>query len=342
MSRDASEITSELARNAEAVCRHYLPAGRREGSYWIVGDITNNPGRSLYVRLVGPAQGKGAAGKYTDGSTGEHGDLLDIIRARTGIARFPDILAEATRFLGFPAPVLVQEGGKFPERGKGDRGNHCETAGKLFRASVPVAGSLAEVYLASRGIRQKIDPAVLRFHAKCWHRDQGSDRAVPRPAMIAAVTDIEGTLQGVHRTWLAPDGKSKADVKLQRRAMGNLLGNAVKFGQATDVVVVGEGIETMLSIRQALPQLPVWSSLSAGHLGAVLFPKTVTHVYVAEEPDEAGRRATERLRDRAQTEGWSLGVLKSRLGDFNDDLMAFGIEVLAADLTAQLRRDTKP
>ena len=66
MSRDASEITSELARNAEAVCRHYLPAGRREGSYWIVGDITNNPGRSLYVRLVGPAQGKGAAGKYTE------------------------------------------------------------------------------------------------------------------------------------------------------------------------------------------------------------------------------------------------------------------------------------
>ena len=66
MQSNASEIACRLARNAEAVCRHYLSNGRREGRYWIVGDVANTPGRSLYVRLHGPLSGKGAAGKFTD------------------------------------------------------------------------------------------------------------------------------------------------------------------------------------------------------------------------------------------------------------------------------------
>ncbi len=58
-----------LARDAEAVCRHYLSNGRRQGRYWLVGDVANTPGRSLFVRLTGPESGKGAAGKWTDVGT---------------------------------------------------------------------------------------------------------------------------------------------------------------------------------------------------------------------------------------------------------------------------------
>ena len=66
MQGQASDLAHRLARDAEAVCRHYLSNGRREGAYWLVGDATNAPGRSLYVRLRGPESGKGAAGKWTD------------------------------------------------------------------------------------------------------------------------------------------------------------------------------------------------------------------------------------------------------------------------------------
>ena len=38
----------------------------RQGRYWVVGDVRNTPGRSLYVRLNGPEYGPGAAGKWTD------------------------------------------------------------------------------------------------------------------------------------------------------------------------------------------------------------------------------------------------------------------------------------
>jgi hypothetical protein len=61
---DASELAQRLSRDAEAVCRRYLSAGRREGGYWLVGDVRNTPGRSMFVRLkVSP---KGPAGKWTE------------------------------------------------------------------------------------------------------------------------------------------------------------------------------------------------------------------------------------------------------------------------------------
>ena len=66
MYSETEDVIRALAENAESVCRAYLPAGRREGSYWIVGDLQNNPGRSLFVRLTRPVSGPGAAGKFTE------------------------------------------------------------------------------------------------------------------------------------------------------------------------------------------------------------------------------------------------------------------------------------
>ena len=333
MSLETEDLLRELARNAESVCRHYLPAGRREGSYWIVGDLQNNPGRSLFVRLTGPASGPGAAGKFTDGATGEHGDLLDIIRARTGISRFPDLLTEARAHLGRPQPVLSDV--PKPRKSK-DPGGTPAAAARLFAASVPVPGTLADTYLRSRGLTQGGLTSALRFHPKCWHREEGQTRSLPRPALIAAVTDGAGGLQGVHRTWLAPDGKGKAAVKTQRRAMGHLLGNAVRLTPQEDILVVGEGIETMLSLREAAPGLPVWAALSSGHLGAVLLPEGLQRLYIAIDRDPAGQRAAERLSARATEAGIGCHVLEPLLGDFNDDLRAHGKVALREHLACQI------
>ena len=333
MYSETEGLVHNLAENAESVCRTYLPAGRREGSYWIVGDLQNNPGRSMFVRLTGPTSGPGAAGKYTDSATGEHGDLLDIIAKRTGITRFPDLLAEARAHLGRPQPVLPEV--QSPRSRKTPSGTP-EAALRLFAASVPVAGSLAEVYLRARGIAQSVPSEALRFHPKCWHRDEGQTKPVPRPALIAAVTDGAGTLQGVHRTWLAPDGQGKASVATPRRAMGHLLGNAVRFDPNDDILVVGEGIETMLSIREAASTLPVWAALSSGHLGAILLPEGLQRLYIARDRDPAGQRAAERLTTRASEVGIVVQVLEPQLGDFNDDLRADGPEALRQHLAEQI------
>src|SRR3984893_9447056 len=104
MSPDVAELARRLARDAEAVCRRYLSNGRREGRYWLVGDVANTPGRSLFVRLKGPESGKGAAGKWTDAATGDHGDLLDLIAMNRGLDRLRDVLDEARSFLSLPRP----------------------------------------------------------------------------------------------------------------------------------------------------------------------------------------------------------------------------------------------
>ena len=333
MFADIEDLTRELAESAESVCRHYLPAGKREGSYWLVGDMQNSPGRSLFVRLTGPMSGPGAAGKWTDAATGEYGDLLDIIRERTGITHFPDLLTEARAHLGRPQPIDVAP--DIAKTRKSPSGTP-QAASRLFAAAGPVAGSLAEVYLRRRGITQMVQSSTLRFHPKCWYRDETCPKPISRLALIAAVTDGAGVLQGVHRTWLRADGQDKAAVDVPRRAMGHILGNAVRFDPVGDILVVGEGIETMLSIREACCRLPVWAALSASHLGAVLLPAGLKRLYIARDRDPAGQRAAERLSARAFEIGIQVIILEPQLGDFNDDLRAFGPVTLGANLAEQI------
>ena len=105
----ASDIAAQLANNVEWFCRRYLSNGYRSGRYWCVGDVYNTEGGSLYVRLTGPASGKGRRGKWRDAATGEHGDLLDVIRLQRG-EDWRDALAEAWAFLSLPEPPAPAAG----------------------------------------------------------------------------------------------------------------------------------------------------------------------------------------------------------------------------------------
>ena len=184
--------------------------------------------------------------------------------------------------------------------------------------------------------------AALRFHPRCWYRreaDSPKDARDTWPALIAAVTDKNGTVTGVQRTWLDPSGGVKAPVAVPRRALGHLLGHAVRFGTAGDVLAAGEGIETMLSLRRVLPGLPLAAALSAAHLAGLLFPRELRRLYVVRDNDPAGRRAEEALTARAQAEGIEVLTLAPGLKDFNDDLRQFGPAALAASVLVQLAPD---
>ena len=161
------------------------------------------------------------------------------------------------------------------------------------------------------------------------------------PAMIACVTDIAGRITGVHRTWLDPEDfdrvrLGKAPIDTPRRAMGDLLGNAVRFGVVDDVLAAGEGIETMLSLRYALPTLPMAAALSANHLSACCFPLSLRRLYIARDADAAGDTVLAILTQRAKAAGIEAIALSPRLGDFNEDLHIFGLDALRAALRIQL------
>jgi hypothetical protein len=332
MPRDASELARRLARDAEAVCRHYLSNGRRQGRYWMVGDARNTPGRSMFVRLSGPDSGPGAAGHWADAASAEYGDLLDVIRESCGFIDFRDVADEARRFLSLPRaePRTLKPVQKTVPAGS------PEAARRLFAMSQPIRRTLVETYLRNRGIDAVHDAGALRFHPRCYYRPDDSSPTETRPAMIAAVTDLSGAITGALRTWLAPDGFGKAPFDTPRRAMGRLLGHAVRFGAADDVLAAGEGIETMLSLRCALPAMPMAAALSANHLAALLLPPALRRLYIARDADAAGDMALAALTERAEAAGIEALALPPRTGDFNDDLRAFGLGALKAALRVQL------
>jgi hypothetical protein len=211
-----------------------------------------------------------------------------------------------------------------------------EAARRLFAMSRPIAGTLAAAYLRKRGITIPTGTESLRFHQRCYYRPDEHAPTETWPAMIASVTELAGNLTGLHRTWLAPDGSGKAPVDTPRRAMGDLLGHAVRFGRVADVLAAGEGIETMLSLRMVLPDMPMVAALSANHLAAILFPATLRRLYIARDNDPAGDIARDSLIERAHTAGIDALVLSPALGDFNEDLRTLGIDALQAAIRLQL------
>lgn len=336
MAKAASDLARRLADQAEAVCRHYLSKGRREGRYWLVGDAANTPGRSLYVRLQGADGSTGAAGKWTDAATGDHGDLLDLIAANQGLATLRETLEEARRFLSLPRPDPADPNRRETPAPTGSP----EAARRLIKISKPIMGTVAQTYLRRRGITDLRDCGSLRFHPRCWYRgDEDDPRDSARdawPAMIAAVTDLDGAITGAHRTWLDPSSHDKAPVSTPRRAMGHLLGHGVRFGHPSEVMVAGEGIETMLSLRQIVTTLPMVAALSANHLAALILPPTLRRLYFARDRDPAGDRALETLTARARTTGIDVVPLEASLEDFNDDMQRKGRVFLADSLRVQL------
>lgn len=329
---EVSDLAQRLGRQAEAVCRRYLSNGRRQGNYWQVGDVRNAPGRSMYVRLKDSP--KGPAGKWTDAQSGEHGDLLDVIREALGLIDFADVIEEARSFLSLPHPEPEPP----PKRriATSASSGSPEAARRLIAMSQPIGGTLVETYLRGRGITDLHGTANLRFHPRCYYRPDEDGPTEIWPAMIAAVTDLSGCITGAHRTWLAPDGSDKAPIDTQRKAMGDLLGHAVRFGIAGDVMAAGEGIETVLSARQAIPAMAMAAALSSAHLAAILFPDTLRRLYILRDNDPAGDGARDSLIERANADGIEAITLSPRLKDFNDDLRQFGIEALRAHIRVQL------
>jgi hypothetical protein len=203
----------------------------------------------------------------------------------------------------------------------------------------PIAGTIAKAYLRHRAITGIRHLTALRFLPNCFYRAHDGAPRKAGPALIAAVTDLQGHITGVQRTWLDPSGCGKAPIATPRRALGTISGNGVRFGQATEVLVAGEGIETVLSLKMVMPVVPMVAALSAGNLAALVLPPGLKRLHIACDADLAGRCACERLAGRASATGITVLSLHPRCCDFNDEIRVYGLETLAAGLRAQIAQE---
>jgi hypothetical protein len=185
----------------------------------------------------------------------------------------------------------------------------------IWREARPITGTVAETYLASRGLSYHGE--ALRWHLSCPF---GGAR---HGCMVGLVRNIvTNEPQAIHRTAIDDNGR-----KIGRKAYGPVAGGAIKLTSddcVTVVIAIGEGIETILSIPElpALSNMPVWSLISAG--GVTAFPALpgIESVWIVADNDasKTGQHAARAAVERLNTAGVETIILTStRQGaDLND------------------------
>lgn len=197
---------------------------------------------------------------------------------------------------------------------RGEAMKKAEQARRCWTEAQPIEGTLAEIYMRSRGIACDL-PKSLRFHPECWH----GATAQRHPAMIA---QVEGVAHfAVHRTYLRPDGTGKATIDPPKAMLGNVTGGAVRLSDGQEALAVGEGIETALSLLcgPLRSSVAVWAALSAGGMKALRLPRRPGALILATDGDPVGRTAGHELAARASGLGWAVSMFPAPDGrDWND------------------------
>ncbi len=209
-------------------------------------------------------------------------------------------------------------------------------ARRLWERCRPLTDTDAGMYLHSRGISDIVHES-LRFHPEVLYRE---DSFVTRaPAMVAAIKGADGSINAVHRTWLDASGTGKANLPEPRKMLGPPKGYGVQFHPERadrNDIVVGEGIETVLSVTTALPGCAGIATLSSSVMAGVAIFDSIGRVLIAVDRDKSGYPAAMKLEQRLREEGRPVRLILPQRNDFNDDLMALGAGGLREHIQAQL------
>jgi DNA primase len=237
---------------------------------------------------------------------GATGDVLDYVQRLHGV----DLRGAADLLTGGYMPTV--EVAPLPANDLGDR---LDEARAIWRNAGPAAGTPVETYLRGRGLHLPIPPTI-RF-ANLRYGVKGREH----PCLVAAVTGPDNKLSGVQRTFLAADGRGKADVPKPKLSLGRVSGGAIRLAPAAAELVICEGLEDGLTLQQELGRA-VWVAAGSSMLPAMKFPDLVLFVRIGGDNDDAGRDAAFKA-----AEGFSRRGLEARVffpagaKDFNAEIM---------------------
>jgi hypothetical protein len=335
--RDAKALARMLAERAPSLARELIPNGYRRGHEWCSG--TNRARDNFKVHLSG-----NKAGVWSDFTSGEGGDALDLVAALLYGGNVAEAMAWARRWLGLgdgpiaaPRPVAAPAEAATPAADAEAEGRRGAARRMWLAGRADLLGTPVDAYLAGRGIELAElarQPGAVRFHLELWNTE--SQR--PWPAMVAAIVGPDGRHAATHRTWLHrdPGGRwSKAPLHDPKMTLGRYVGGHIPLARGAsgkpladapegEAVAIAEGIETALSVAVACPELRVLAAVSLANMARVVLPDAVREVILCADNDAAGSPAAlafQRAVDAFAAQGRTVRVARSPLGkDFNDAL----------------------
>jgi predicted P-loop ATPase len=306
---DLAEIRERLCATAAEWLPPLFPHARLSADRKTLrcADLSGRPPRnegSCVIHLRGPWAGWGY-----DHATGECADPIDLIHHGTGLTP-PTLFDEAARRARLDRPAPVRQA-------PAPRRDHAHEVARILAGCQPLAGTVGEVYLRSRGLSDPGSPDLL-FNPDLT--DYEAKRGWP--GLVAIVRDGVGTpIGGIHRTFLLDDGAGKAPAG--KKMLDAVAGGAVRLAAFSENGRLGiaEGIETALSAR-AIFGIPTWAALSADGMRRWEFPAGLAHVTIFADAGEAGIQAAAALSIRLDAGSISNTVVRPLHGDdFNDDLL---------------------
>jgi putative DNA primase/helicase len=191
-----------------------------------------------------------------------------------------------------------------------------DVALKIWFDSIDPTGTIVEQYLRDhRGLSlgDNLAGKVIRFNRSLY-----LDASKRAPGMVCLFRNIETDEPcGIHRTFL----NSKTAEKLDRKMLGVAKDAAIKFDADATIsacLIIGEGVETVLSAREA-GLGPAWALGSSGGVGRFPVLCDLGDLNILEENDPTSRRDVKTCAHRYMDAGKPVNVITVQGGsDFND------------------------
>jgi putative DNA primase/helicase len=315
----AAEISARLTDRLEPLVEQLLPGGRREGGEWRCGSLAGEGGGSLGVRLTG-----GKRGLWADFATGQSGDALDLVRLAHDFD-MPTALAWSRSWLGISSehtdPPPAGQRPAPPAKPAGEVGADLDPDRwrPVWHKAQPIAGTLAERYLAARGV-PFADPngETLRF-APRRRRCNPAGEPETHPAMLALLRDAcTGEPCGIINVYLLEDGRDRLRDRKGKTASGRARGACVMldpFEEPTMGLALCEGVETGIAVYQSGLR-PVWACGGASTLASFPVLSGIEALTIAADQDEAGMRAAATCADRWHEAGRKTLIIAPPSGDW--------------------------
>jgi hypothetical protein len=310
---DAAGVSRLLAGRILDLAPELLRGGKREGHEWRAGSLAGEKGYSLGVHLSGHK-----AGLWSDFATGDKGDALDLVRAVLRVD-MSEALSWSRRWLGIGAGEAVLPQRPMPAKQLPPK--DPPRWQKAWAAAAPIAGTIAEAYLAGRGLAFA-DPEgrVLRFAATRWRRSPDGQLEKP-PALLAALSDaVDGEQCGVINIFLEPSGADRLRDRKGKTVTGRQLGAVVMlsgFEEPTDGLVLCEGVETGIAIYQQELR-PIWACGGTGLLTYFPVLGGIEALTIAADADSPGKKAAAQLAERWRQAEREVVIVAPPAGDWAD------------------------